>query len=249
MLDYAVLGGLGGALLNTPAYASIGHFFKRRRGLATGIAYTSGSIGGIVIPLMLQSLLPKIGFAWSIRVLGFLLLALAVPANLFITTRLPPSSSSQTPVSVIPDLSAFRKDPSYALCTAGMFLMEWGLFVPLTYTSAYVTTHGQDASFGFTVLALLNAGSFFGRLLPGFLADLLGRFHVIIVTISLCAISVLALWLPAADSKAVIIAFAISFGFASGSNLSLIPVCLSQLCSIENYGRYVSTSYFFVSFG
>ncbi|CAD6576190.1 MAG: hypothetical protein ASARMPRED_007646 [Alectoria sarmentosa] len=245
MLDYALLGGLGGALLYTPAYASIGHFFKRRRGLATGIAYTSGSIGGIVFPLMLQSLLPKIGFAWSTRVLGFLLLLLAVPANLFVTKRLPPSKKA---VSVIPDLTAF-KDPSFALCTAGMFLMEWGLFVPLTYISAYVTTHGQDASFGFTVLALLNAGSFFGRLVPGFLADLFGRFHVIIVTISLCATTVLAMWLPAANSKAIIIAFAITFGFASGSNLSLIPVCLSQLCRVENYGRYVSTSYFFVSFG
>ena len=245
MLDYALLGGLGGALLTTPAYASIGHFFNRRRGLATGIAYTSGSIGGIVFPLMLQSLLPKIGFAWSVRVLGFLLILLAVPANLFITTRLPPSKKT---ISVIPDLTAF-KDPSFALCTAGMFLMEWGLFVPLTYISAYVTTHGQDASFGFTVLALLNAGSFFGRVVPGFLADLFGRFHVIMVTISLCAITVLAMWLPAAESKAVIIVFAISFGFASGSNLSLIPVCLSQLCRAENYGSYVSTAYFFVSFG
>ena len=245
MLDYALLGGLGGALLYTPAYASIGHFFKRRRGLATGIAYTSGSIGGIIFPLTLQSLLPKIGFAWSTRVLGFLLLLLAVPANLFITKRLPPSKKA---VSVIPDLTAF-KDPSFVLCTAGMFFMEWGLFVPLTYISTYVTTHGQDASFAFTILALLNAGSFFGRLVPGFLADRFGRFHVIIVTICLCAITVLAMWLPAANSKAIIIAFAITFGFASGSNLSLIPVCLSQLCQVESYGRYVSTSYFFVSFG
>lgn len=245
MLDYAVLGGLGGALLNTPAYASIGHFFKRRRGPATGIACTSGSIGGIIIPLMLQSLLPKIGFVWATRALGFLLLSLAVPANLFITKRLPPSKKA---VTIIPDLTAF-KDPSFALCTAGVFLMEWGLFVPLTYISSYVTTHGQDASFGFTVLALLNVGSFFGRWIPGFLADRLGRFNVIIVTIALCAITVLALWLPAANSKAIIIVFAITFGFASGSNLGLIPVCLSQLCRVEDYGRYYSASYSLVSFG
>ena len=245
MLDYAVLGGLGGALLNTPAYASIGHFFKRRRGLATGIACTSGSIGGIIIPLMLQSLLPKIGFSWSTRVLGFLLLLLAVPANLFITKRLQPSKKA---VSIIPDLTAF-KDPSFALCTAGVFLMEWGLFVPLAYISSYVTSHGQNASFGFTVLALLNVGSFFGRWIPGFLADRFGRFNVIIVTISLCAITVLALWLPAANSKAVIVVFAITFGFASGSNLGLVPVCLSQLCRAEDYGSYFSASYSLVSFG
>ncbi|KZF24660.1 MFS general substrate transporter [Xylona heveae TC161] len=246
MLDYAVLGGIGGALLNTPAYASIGHFFQRRRGLATGVACTSGSIGGIVIPVMLQGLIPKIGFAWSTRVIGFLFLLLAVPANLFIVKRLPPSKKASG--SLLPDLTAF-KDPSFALCSAGMFLMEWGLFVPLTYISSYCTTHGQDPSFGFTAVALLNSGSFFGRWLPGLLADKLGRFNVIIVTILLCAITVLAIWLPAADSRAVIIVFAISFGFASGSNLGLIPVCLSQLCRAEDYGRYFATSYFFASFG
>ena len=232
-------------MLNSPAYASIAHFFKRRRGLATGIACTSGSVGGIVIPIMLQNLLPRLGFACSVRILGFLLLSLAIPANLFITKRLPPSSKA---VSILPDLTVF-KDPSFALCTAGMFLMEWGLFVPLTYISSYATSHGRDPSFEFTVLALLNAGSFFGRWMPGFLADRLGRFNVIIVTISLCAVTVLALWLPAANSEALIILFAVTFGFASGSNLGLVPVCLSQLCRVEDYGRYFSTAYCFVSFG
>lgn len=245
MLDYSVLGGLGGALLNTPTYGSIAHFFKRRRGLATGIACTSGSIGGIVIPLMLQSLLPKIGFAWSTRALGFLFMLMAVPANLFLKKRLPHSKQA---VGLFPDLTVF-KDPCFALCTAGVFLMEWGLFVPLTYISSYATSHGQNESFGFTILALLNVGSFFGRWIPGLLADRFGRFNVIIVTIFLCAVTVLGLWLPAADSKAVIIVFVVTFGFASGSNLGLIPVCLSQLCRAEEYGRYFSASYFVVSFG
>lgn len=245
MLDYAVLGGLGGALLNTPAYASIGHFFKRRRGLATGVACTAGSIGGVVIPLMLQNLLPKIGFAWSARALGFLLLLMAVPANLFLKKRLPHSKHA---VTLFPDLTVF-KDPCFTLCTAGVFLMEWGLFVPLTYISSYATSHGQDASFGFTVLAVLNAGSFFGRFLPGLLADRYGRFNVIIVTIFFCALTVLALWLPAANSKAVLLVFAVTFGFASGSNLGLIPVCLSQLCHAGEYGRFFSASYSVVSFG
>lgn len=215
ILDYAVLGGLGGALLNVPSYACIGEFFDRRRALATGIAVTSDSVGGIVIPLMLQHLLPRIGFAWSTRVLGFLFLAMTVPANLFIKTRVPRATKAP---SVIPDLSAF-KNLSFALCTAGVFLMEWALFVPLTYITSYVTTHGQKVSFGFTILALLNAGSFFGRWVPGLFADHYGRFNTIMITIAACAVTVLAMWLPAKDSKPLIIAFAIVFGFASGGNL------------------------------
>ena len=60
-LVYSVLNGLGGCLINTPCVASIGHFFLVRRGNATGIAMTSGSIGGIVFPLMLQRLIPMVG--------------------------------------------------------------------------------------------------------------------------------------------------------------------------------------------
>ena len=229
----------------TPAYASINHWFKRRRGNATGIAATSGSIGGIVIPIVLQNLFPQIGFVWSTRVLGFLLLAMAIPANLFIAKRVSPPKET---VSIIPDFTVF-KNLSYALCTAGVFLMEWGLFIPITYISSYTTTHGQETSFGFTALALLNAGSFFGRWVPGLLADRIGSFNVMIMMLLLCATAVLAMWLPAANSRAMIVIFALTIGFASGSNISLIPVCLSRLCPLEHYGRYFSASYFIASFG
>jgi predicted MFS family arabinose efflux permease len=151
-------------------------------------------------------------------------------------------------MSILPDFTAV-KDPGFALCAAGIFVMEWGLFLPLSYISLYTTSHGQTASFGYTVVALLNAGSFFGRWIPGMLADRFGRFNVIIGTIFLCAVTIFAFWLPAGNSSALIIAFSLLFGFASGSNLALIPVCISQLCRVEDYGQYFSVAYFIASFG
>lgn len=120
ILDYAIVGGLGGALLMSPAFASVGHFFSRRRGLATGIANTSGSIGGITIPLILQRLIPTVGFPWAVIVIGFVFLVLAIPANLFIKSRLP---STSLRMSFAPDLRPLMR-PNFALCTAGTFLME-----------------------------------------------------------------------------------------------------------------------------
>jgi MFS family permease len=43
--------------------------------------------------------------------------------------------------------------------------------------------------------------------------------------------------------------FALLFGFASGSNVSLTPVCIGQLCPTESYGRHYATCYTIVSFG
>lgn len=245
ILTYSVLGGLGGALLNVPAYGIIAHYFKRRRGLATGIASTAGSLGGIVFPLLLQGLIPKLGFAWTTRIIGFILLGLLIPANLLLRTRLPPSEKV---ITVMPDWSLFR-NLKFTLTCVGLWFLEWGLFVPLTFVVSYAADHGQDATAAYILLVYLNVGSFFGRFLPSFAADKIGRFNVIILTIALCVITTLVFWLPAGTNKALLIVFVFTFGFASGSNLGLYPVCLGQLCDSRDYGRVYSTSLMVGSFG
>ncbi len=179
------------------------------------------------------------------------MLGLAIPSNLFIKTRLTPARGRDGRAkvqSVWPDFSVFR-DARFAFASVGIFFMEWGLFVPLTYIVSYAAAHGQDATESYLLLSYLNAGSVLGRVLPGFLADRFGRFNIIIVTIALCAVTVLALWLPAGTSKAVLVAFAVLFGFASGSNIGLVPVCLGQLCDHRRYGRLYSTAMMVASFG
>ncbi|KAI6088831.1 MFS general substrate transporter [Hypoxylon rubiginosum] len=245
LLTYSVLGGIGGALLNIPAYGVIAHYFKARRGFATGVAATAGSIGGIVFPIFLQAVIPKLGFAWSTRIIGFMLLFLSAIANLLVRSRLPPS---RHPYSVMPDWSLFR-DLKFSFCCAGVWFMEWGIFTPLSYIVSYAAAHGQDPTDAYTLLALLNAGSFLGRFLPGFLADRWGRFNVITVTNALCVVTILAFWLPAGDSRPMLIVFAVMFGFASGSNLGLYPVCIGQLCGARDYGRFFSTAMMVGSFG
>ncbi|KAK0721210.1 major facilitator superfamily domain-containing protein [Apiosordaria backusii] len=247
ILTYSVLGGLGGALLNCPAYGSIAHFFNVRRGFATGIASTAGGIGGVIFPIVLRELLPTIGFDWSSRVLALIMLGLAIPANLFIKTRLPPAKGDKVQ-SVWPDFSVF-KDARFACAALGVFFMEWGLFVPLTYIVSYAVDHGQDATESYLLLSYLNAGSVLGRVLPGILADKIGRFNVIIITIAVCLITGLALWLPAGHSNSLLIAYAVLFGFGSGSNIGLVPVCLGQLCDHRKFGRLFSTAMMVASFG
>ncbi|CAH0058908.1 unnamed protein product [Clonostachys solani] len=254
ILTYSVLGGTGGALLNCPAYGAIAHFFNVKRGLATGIATTAGGIGGIVFPLLLQFLLGEngVGFAWSCRILGLILLVLCAAANLFVRSRLTASVNNGEKKSrghsVWPDLTILRSR-GFASSAVGIFFMEWGLFVPITYIISYAKSHGSSDAESSVLLASLNAGSVLGRFLPGLLADKLGRFNVIVATIALCAATILGFWLPAGDSKPLLVAFCVVFGFASGSNLGLIPVCIGQFCDSRDYGRYVTTANMIASFG
>ena len=212
--------------------------------MATGIATTGGSVGGIVFPIMLQSLFPKVGFPWATRILGLIFIVLLIAANLLIRDRLPHTAAKST----LPSLGIFR-DVSFALTTLGVFMLEFGLFVPLTYLSSYALHAGIPLALSYQLLSILNVGSFFGRWIPGLLADRFGRFNTMILATSLCLLTVFCFWLPAGGSVPILVVYALLFGFASGSNISLTPVCVGQLCKTENYGRYYATCYTIVSFG
>lgn len=127
--------------------------------------------------------------------------------------------------------------------------MEYGVLIPLTYVVSYAENHGLDPSESYILPALLNAGSVVGRAVPGLLGDKWGRFNMIILTVGLCAVSILALWMPARGSKAILMVFTIVLGFASGGNVSLLPVCIGQLCDSREYGRFLSSSMLVASFG
>ena len=242
ILTFSVLGGIGTSLIFTPAISSIAHFFVVNRGSATGLASTAGSVGGIVFPLLLPKLYTTIGFAWGTRIMGFIFLFLVVIANLLIKSRLPPKIGG----SIWPDFWIF-KNVAFTLTTFGVFFVEWGLFIPLSYISSYALRYGISSTFSYQLLAILNAGSFFGRWLPGYLADWFGRFNLMILTVLMCLVMCLAAWLPAQGNVPATCFFAVCFGFASGSNISLTPVCVGQLCQTEEYGRYYATAYTIVS--
>lgn len=246
MVSIGLVGGVGASLLFTPAIASTGHYFYRRRGVATGLASTGGSVGGIVYPIVFQSLIRKLGFAWTTRVMALIsLIALSIACLL---VRTPGLRSTASKGNLLPDFRIFRQ-VKFLLTAMSIFFIEWGLFVPISYITTYAVAHQMPSGLAYQLLAILNAGSFFGRWIPGHIADSLGRFNTLIITIALCLLCVTCLWLPAGNNMAMLIAYCVTFGFASGSNICLAPVCIGQLCNIESYGRYCATAFILVSFG
>ncbi len=251
--------GLASALLFTPSIAAVGHFFNQRRAFATGIASTGGGLGGVCVPLMMQSLFDRVGWGWAVRIMALLFLVLAGIANLLLRSRLPPAHDA----SAHPDIRIFRNIP-FALTTAGIFLVEFALFIPLTYISLYTLSRGFSASFASQAITILNAGSVAGRVLPGWYADRIGPFNTNMVTIVMAIVVCLGVWLATSlvdttrtgpdrgsdgnsAATAPIVLFALLFGFTSGSNICLSPVSIGRLCATANYGRYYATCYTVVS--
>jgi MFS family permease len=244
LLSFGIFGGLSSSLLFTPSVSTIGHWFRRGRALATGIAFTGGSVGGVIFPLVVLYLAPTIGFPWAIRAIGFLSGGLLLADCFLLRTRLPLSTST---VAVI-DIKALR-DVKYGMTTLAIFFIEFAVFIPLTYISLYAIHAGIAPQKAYRMVAFLNAASVLGRAVPGYFADQFGRFNVMACTSLICSLFIFTLWLLSNDDEVSITAFAVMFGFWSGTAIGLGPVCIAQVCKIQDLGKRNGTTFAIASFG
>jgi hypothetical protein len=95
--------------------------------------------GGMVYPVLVRELLPKIGFAWTTRVLGFLNLGLLAIAFIFMRPRLPPRSTGP-----IVDWKAFT-EPVFVLFVAGIFFVLWNVYFTFYYVGFSVSRSNKTS--------------------------------------------------------------------------------------------------------
>ncbi|GJD03040.1 MFS monocarboxylate transporter [Colletotrichum higginsianum] len=228
LLAQAFCVGLGAGCLYIPSVAIILQWFARRRALATGVVATGGGLGGVVYPLIVQGLLPRVGFPWATRVIAFVSLATNAFAFAVLRERKPGRRRR-----VMLDLSAYR-NVSFVVFSVAMFFNFFSYMAPIYYLQQYSLTHGlagQGASdtsgLAYYLVAILNAGSIFGRLFPAWLAGRCGPINVLL-GVSVSVATVALCWLGV-STGAGSVAFALAYGFASGGLVSLPPTVVSTL--------------------
>ncbi|KAI0433929.1 major facilitator superfamily domain-containing protein [Xylaria sp. FL1042] len=244
LLSFGVLGGISSSLLFNPSISAVGHWFYRKRALATGVACTAGGIGGVVFPLIILYVAPRLGFGWALRIVGFVCVGAGITASCLLRKRLPPNKKAGASV----DLKSLS-EPRFASTALATFLIEFAVFIPYTYICSHAIHAGLDRQTAYLLNVLLNVGAVPGRALPGYIADRFGSFNTMCVTAFACVATILALWYTAGTNPAQVISFAPLFGFWSGAAISLTPVCIGQVCRTEDYGKRSGTAFFLASFG
>ena len=132
-----------------------GTWFRRHRALAFGIITAGSSIGGVVLPIMVQRLIPHIGFGWTMRAVGFLFLGLLTIANLTIKSRLPPARG---PFNVMEMVKPFTEKP-FLLLALGAFFIYVGGFLPFNYIILQGEASGMSTDLASYLVPILNAAS------------------------------------------------------------------------------------------
>lgn len=115
MLLWGLIMGAGAALCCTAALSVLAHWFERRRGLAAGIVFVGSSVGGAVFPLVLRATLEGMGWAWSMRIVAFIVAVLLLVGNVMVRGRIRGRKGSGTV-----DFRCFR-DWRFVWTTIGVF--------------------------------------------------------------------------------------------------------------------------------
>jgi MFS family permease len=224
-LAQALVLGVSSAFLVTPSLSTLTKYFRKNRALGMGIVVAGSSTGGVIWPIVLDQLLnhTHLGFGWTIRVVAFIMLPLLGVTCLFLRSppAVVPSPGEKVQVPTAKpktDLSIIKK-PAFIFCCAGMAIANLGMFSPLFYVSSYATSLNMSTSFSFYLLSIVNGASFFGRILPGILADRYGCFNLLLS--AALTSGVVAFCMTGATSTAGVAFWSVAYGFASG--VSIIP--------------------------
>lgn len=174
MVTQGLMVGIGGGIFFTPCMGLIGTYFSKKRAIAVGLTTSGNAAGGMVYPVLVQQLLPKIGFNWTVRVLGFLNLGLLLAVFAFMRARLPPRKSGP-----IVDFTAFR-EPVYTYYVAGLFFIIWAVYYTFYYLSSYgVEVVGLPFSAGVSLTIIINGAGLPARILPAFIAMKYGQYSML----------------------------------------------------------------------
>lgn len=147
--------------------------------------------GGVVFPLIIILFAtPKIDFPWAIRIIALLCAILCTISILLLKT----SMSKNTKVGASIDFRAL-KDPRYAATTAAFFLVEFAVLIPITYIASYTINAGMETKVSYLLIVFLESRCHHRTLSARLDSKWMGRFNVMVLISSICAILALALYL------------------------------------------------------
>ncbi|KAJ5473231.1 Major facilitator superfamily domaingeneral substrate transporter [Penicillium sp. IBT 31633x] len=215
-----VVMGVGISLCFMVVSVTPAQYFRAKRGIANGIVYAAGGLGGAVISFVMNALLERVGVQWTFRIIGFATWATGLPAAYLIKQRIPIARSA------LVDWHLFR-DIRFVLLFAMGAIATFPLLVPPFFLPLFTASLGMSSSTGAGIVAAFNFSSALGRLLCGVCSDFVGPLNTLFISLLLSALSMLIIW-PISTSLAPLVVFTIVNGMANGGFFSTIPTVVGN---------------------
>ena len=239
-LSQGICQGIGNGLLFIPSLTIVpGYFLKNRVFASTSLssAYPQARLtdtpvatvscgtatGGMLYSGLIQTLLPKIGFQWTIRTIGFIVLLFQLLSLCFLRHRIPARKSGP-----LIEWQAF-KEPTYTLSAVAFFLVNMGIWFAYGYIPSFAFSRLHASQEDSThLLLILNGPGIPGRLIPALIADrYTGPVSIMIVFSLITGITTFA-WATVSSYNGLI-CWCVVYGFFAAGFLGLFPATIACL--------------------
>ena len=217
-----------------PCQVLISSRFDKNRGKAMGIAYLGIGTGGAVVPLIAAALEKHYGWHTSLAALGVIAVIIAFPMVYFLRGS---SSKGNQPGrnEVAVPMKSILTNRNFYLLGIGSMCAIGAVGGINQHLKLYLRDLNFTQSQAAHVISLVLLSSLAGRVLMGWLADIIRRKYVMIFIYLIVASAIPLLLMP--DFPGRIYIFAIIFGIGLGGDYMIIPLMAGDLFGVRALGR------------
>jgi MFS family permease len=243
VLGYVLAGPIANQVL-------IARWFSAQRGRAMGYAYLGLGLGGVVAPVLINSLAYNFGWRHALQIVGLLVLLVLAPVGLWITRSDPaelglrpdgfrgfhqPQNSERTASTGVGD--AVRSS-NFWLILAGSTLVIGAIGAVIQHFILFLKDLGYSPTTAARFSTFLLACSLLGRVAVGYIADRFSKKNTMALFYALIGASLLLLSVSA--KAAGIAIFALVFGFSMGADYMLIPLVTAECFGTASLGKLLA---------
>ncbi|MCP5116492.1 MAG: MFS transporter, partial [bacterium] len=234
-----------------PHQVIISQWFRKKRGMAMGVAYVGvGAIGALTIPYVAQPLTATFEYTTALLYMAPMVL-ITWPLVIFVMKDKPadvgqypdgdPASEAITKIKPAPFSEIMRKR-SFWLLVIGSFASIGAIGAIFANMKFILEDQGfveqalrDDAHAEMNKIILF--ASIGGRVIMGWMADRYPKKYVMTATYFLVALSIPLLLQVSPDNMSSLYIFAVIFGFGMGADYMLIPLMAAEQFGVNSLAR------------
>ncbi|MFN3256307.1 MAG: MFS transporter [Ilumatobacter sp.] len=240
-VTYGLGVGVGGSMVGTPVWATVGMGFERHRALAMGVVATGNGLGTLLLVPTSQYLIDRHGWRNAYAILAAFVLVALVLAGLAMTRPIQPH---HVPARTVIGRVVHR--PEFRLLFGTSVLFSISLFIAFGFVVDFATGAGVDPGGAALLVGLIGASSVVGRLGLTALASRVSAIRLL----QWCLLAqpvAFGTWLAADDSYPLLVVFALLMGISYGGFVSLGPEVMALLFGTVGVGSIMGL--LFLGFG
>jgi len=254
--------GLGASGISlVPCGILINNWFKERKGVATGIAFTGSVAGGLGFVQLTEYIVSFYGWQAAYLALGIIAAAVSIPVTLFIVKGTPQEkgllpygvtqeNNTDTSVTVTGiKLGKFIKTSSFWLLALSGFIIGFANIGVQNNISTYLTDMGYTTTIATMAFSIGLFVQIFGKFLLGWFYDKKGVLFSQIYCFICFAGCITILILADGSSIAIAYAFGAVFGLVASMTTVTPPYLTARIVGVRDYATIFGIMSLFYGLG